>query len=480
MAYGQKNYNEIMGINGKYRIRDIGCFLTAFSNLEQRFNRAVDPITLNSFFRDNNLYLMDPEDGVKEDLGWGSITPFDHSITVRSINGAGWNIDNNSIVKFIYRSFSQPTLTNGRPNMVTHFCLVADATKRLIVDSWDGIVKVSPYGDPVQSATYTHNEPQVVTSPPPANTPTIDNSPIATEEYVVKSGDSLWAIASRSGNDYHVLAQMNELADPTKIRIGQVLKLPAKAAPTPAPAETPAPQPAVSETKDITVQAGWGITHVLQAAGYAKSDYENEAEWDRVAKLNGSDTRLRLKPGQVVKVYSQSLSAAQPAPAAVAPPETPPPPQTAATEPEKSSDGGENVPVTVIPVDFKKSWVEKKEDLQAKAAEVIKDLEEKLPDMTLNKDQVVHSVGTFEKGGVKYHRVQKWVDGNVWYGIEDSHLEPYDDPELFRLDLSLSKEAKQLFHNLSAREKVVALFASIGGIVTRVGVALKIKKVKGA
>jgi lipoprotein NlpD len=43
--------------------------------------------------------------------------------------------------------------------------------------------------------------------------------------YVVKRGDTLYSIALESGVDYRELAQMNKLDDPTKLRVGQELRI---------------------------------------------------------------------------------------------------------------------------------------------------------------------------------------------------------------------------------------------------------------
>jgi LysM repeat protein len=44
--------------------------------------------------------------------------------------------------------------------------------------------------------------------------------------YRVKSGDTLSAIAARFGTTTQVLARLNDIADPSKLKIGQILKLP--------------------------------------------------------------------------------------------------------------------------------------------------------------------------------------------------------------------------------------------------------------
>ncbi len=53
------------------------------------------------------------------------------------------------------------------------------------------------------------------------------------EVYVVQKGDTLYSIAFNYGFDYHELAELNHIADPTLISIGQEIHLfPGKASPT--------------------------------------------------------------------------------------------------------------------------------------------------------------------------------------------------------------------------------------------------------
>ena len=58
---------------------------------------------------------------------------------------------------------------------------------------------------------------------------------VAEGEYEVKKGDTLYSIALEHGVDYRELAQWNALDDPSKIRVGQVLRT---TRPEPGPGET--------------------------------------------------------------------------------------------------------------------------------------------------------------------------------------------------------------------------------------------------
>lgn len=59
----------------------------------------------------------------------------------------------------------------------------------------------------------------------------------------------------------------------------------------------------------VTVQAGWGLSHVAQAAGY--SDWSEESAWARIASLNGSNDwqafNNALFVGQQVRVKSSIM-----------------------------------------------------------------------------------------------------------------------------------------------------------------------------
>jgi LysM repeat protein len=61
----------------------------------------------------------------------------------------------------------------------------------------------------------------------PAASPTAGTEPSTSgATYKVKSGDTLSAIAARFGTTVRVLVDLNGISDPSRIRIGQVLKLP--------------------------------------------------------------------------------------------------------------------------------------------------------------------------------------------------------------------------------------------------------------
>jgi hypothetical protein len=424
MSYGQKNYLEIQGISGKYRISQIGCFITAFANLLDRFGRGVgSPIEVNRILRDGNYYV-DVDDGIRDDVGYSTVSRINPNIAI-SRTGKGLPPSNNCIVKF-----------TGLSGFGTHFCLVADAAQGLIVDSWDGVVKHwSTYKDPDEWAEYVDNTP--APTPPPA----------------------------------------------------------------PAPAVEASQQP---EVINITVQAGWGITHVLKAAGYSQAQYEDPREWDRLAALNGSATRLRLQPNQVVKVNRVPLPLveasitpevpATPAPEPVTPPAPVEVPQTPAAEPETTEDGAVTVPVTVIHVDpnaYKSTLVPENKVYIAVTSKVIEDFDGLNMKLQLVAGQKVTSGASFEKeivvdGEKKTARFilskSHYNGGNdiKWYGINTDLLSPPKDPNAYvgtlvkddedddsLFDLDLAMEAKEALGNLTRHEKFIDILGRLFDMLTK-------------
>ena len=60
------------------------------------------------------------------------------------------------------------------------------------------------------------------------------------DTYTVKSGDTLSAIAERLGVSVDELISLNSITDPTKLEVGQVLRIPSARVASPTPRRTPA------------------------------------------------------------------------------------------------------------------------------------------------------------------------------------------------------------------------------------------------
>lgn len=81
-------------------------------------------------------------------------------------------------------------------------------------------------------------------TPPPTTPP-----PATTTNYTVKSGDTLYSIATRYKTTVAAIAKANNITNTNAIRVGQVLKIPGTQT-------TPAPAPAPAPTMTYTVKAG--------------------------------------------------------------------------------------------------------------------------------------------------------------------------------------------------------------------------------
>lgn len=116
--------------------------------------------------------------------------------------------------------------------------------------------------------------------------------------YVVKRGDTLYSIALEHGVDYRELAQTNRLDDPSKIRLGQELRLPAAE-------ERPAAQVGSTRpSRDIEsrpLSAAPGSAQPAQAAAEGGMKTSPKAQRlpyseQNLASLSRGETRGESKP----------------------------------------------------------------------------------------------------------------------------------------------------------------------------------------
>lgn len=108
------------------------------------------------------------------------------------------------------------------------------------------------------------------------------NAP-ATQTYTVRSGDTLSGIAARYGTTWQHLQQLNGLADPNRIYVGQVLKVTGSA-----PASAPAPA-----ARTYTVRPGDTLSGI--AAKYGTT-------WQHLQQINGIKNANLIFAGQVLRI----------------------------------------------------------------------------------------------------------------------------------------------------------------------------------
>ena len=112
---------------------------------------------------------------------------------------------------------------------------------------------------------------------PPVRPEPVKTGVAAGNLYVVKAGDSLSKIAVRHGVNFRELAELNQITDPNKIRIGQKLILPDYAKPSQSPpAAKPAasakPKSAAGEGGAYEVKAGDSLSKIAVAHKVALKD----------------------------------------------------------------------------------------------------------------------------------------------------------------------------------------------------------------
>ncbi|MDR1954275.1 MAG: LysM peptidoglycan-binding domain-containing protein [Clostridiales Family XIII bacterium] len=117
------------------------------------------------------------------------------------------------------------------------------------------------YGDAAAWGRYAGGT-EVKPTPAPAPAPT--PAPTGGSTYTVVKGNTLSGIAKKYGTTYQELARINGIADPNKINVGQVIKLPSS---SPAPAPTPAPTPAPAATYPAVSGAVSSIVDALKSIG---------------------------------------------------------------------------------------------------------------------------------------------------------------------------------------------------------------------
>lgn len=467
MAYAQRKYIQPMGIPPtRWRIDQVGCFLVAFCNLLERFDKGIDPVRLNREFVNRGIYT-DIDDGVRDDLAYSSITRFNKNIVVTAI-GNGRPRHNDCIVKF----------TGAFNGFGTHFSLVHDAKRGTIIDSLDGKIKSwNVYGGPKVWAQYRDNTPKSKTT---------TTKQTSSTSVVVKSGWGISHIAKAAGySDWKSEKRWNEIANFNGyshwshfvLHPNSRVRIPKKK-----DSKTVVVQPA---TKNVTVQHGYGISHVLRDAGYTQEQFSNIDEWQRLAKANGfSDWQAfnsSLVVGQNVQVFTTPL------PIKTVSNTTSPTVQSEAKEKNEPAV----IPVTITPVD-KDAYKQTATDINliyiAQESVIVKDLDGMGMDKQLVKGQKVNGAQLFTKNGIEYVRTKRSVEDGIWYGVPMQYLnegqpadeyvgvltQDDDDNEDFNLDeiWQLRKDSGAL----SMREHMLAFAAHLKGLLDLMLQKIKVKK----
>lgn len=137
-------------------------------------------------------------------------------------------------------------------------------------------------------------------------TPTNSNANTAASSYTVQSGDTLSGIASQFGMSYSQLAQINNIANPNRIYVGQVLRV-GGAQSTPVNTVSQPRHNNASASGSYTVQSGDTLSGIASRLGVS---------YEQLAQSNGIANPNRIYVGQVLRVSGQATSYQVPAAAA--------------------------------------------------------------------------------------------------------------------------------------------------------------------
>jgi LysM repeat protein len=122
--------------------------------------------------------------------------------------------------------------------------------------------------------TPTAPPPTVVPTAAPTQVPTVAPAPTTPPgggmvTYVVQRGDTLYSLARRYGTTVEAIASANGIANPNQIKVGQTLKIPTSGSPIPSPAgETYVVQPGDNLFR-IALRYGISYTYLARYNGIA-------------------------------------------------------------------------------------------------------------------------------------------------------------------------------------------------------------------
>ena len=158
----------------------------------------------------------------------------------------------------------------------------------------------------------TSNVAPPVVAPVPAPVPEV-----AGTEYVVVKGDSFAKIAKKNGVSVKAIEAANPGVEPTKLKVGQKLSIPASSSGASASGMTGGPVSTGSGVagETYTVKSGDSLTKIAKAHGTTI----------KAIRAENNLTTDHIKVGQKLKIPARAEAAA----AAAAPVAPPPPPSTA-------------------------------------------------------------------------------------------------------------------------------------------------------
>jgi LysM repeat protein len=139
---------------------------------------------------------------------------------------------------------------------------------------------------------------------------------VAGTEYVVVKGDTLGKIAKNHGVTLNALKAANPGVEPTKLKVGQKLSIPASSGGASAMTGGPVSTGSGVAGETYTVKSGDSLTKIAKAHGTTV----------KAIKAENNLNTDHIKVGQKLKIPAKAEAAAPVAPAPMPPPATPPAP----------------------------------------------------------------------------------------------------------------------------------------------------------
>ncbi len=156
---------------------------------------------------------------------------------------------------------------------------------------------------PAPAATPAPPAPQapVEEKAPASAEPVLAEPASAAATYTIRAGDNPWKIAQRHGIKVEDLLKANEIKDPKKLKIGDVLKLPGGT--TAKPAAAAAPQPPQAPAPPLPAEGdNWELYTVKSGDNPWKIAKALKVEHAKILSLNEGLDFTRLKIGQQIRV----------------------------------------------------------------------------------------------------------------------------------------------------------------------------------
>ncbi len=124
----------------------------------------------------------------------------------------------------------------------------------------------------------------------------------AHESHTVRSGETLGHIAQKYEVSVSELVSENNISNPNRIRVGQVLQIPHSGSQSSTPASNPAPTERPKPVNPADFSGGTGSYTVVSGDSLSRIGSKLGVSWKEIARLNKLNSPYRIRIGQTLKV----------------------------------------------------------------------------------------------------------------------------------------------------------------------------------